>query len=63
VCLILNIVTSDENIDQRLIKEHKVAILFISFMAVLFNFLPVFNIFAPFFGEISMFHYFRNLKK
>jgi len=52
-----------KELDKSIIKEHKVAVLFISFVTALFNFLPIFNIFGPFFGEIAMFHYFKNLKK
>jgi len=57
----LSMVSKD--IEKNLIKEHKVGVYFISFVTVLFNFLPIFNIFGPFFGEIAMYHYFKNIKK
>lgn len=50
-----------KNIDKEYIKSHRKAIWFISFIATLFNFVPVLNLFGPFFGEITMFHYFRAL--
>jgi hypothetical protein len=53
---------SMENVDKEQIKTHKKAVWFISFIATLFNFVPVLNLFGPFFGEIAMFHYFKNLK-
>ena len=43
-----------------ILKEHKGAIYFISFVAVLFNFLPVLNIFSPIFGEIAIYYYIKN---
>jgi hypothetical protein len=49
--------------DRSIIKKHRFAVWFVSFVAVLFNFIPVFNIFGAFFGEIAMFHYFKSLKK
>jgi hypothetical protein len=52
-----------ENPNKSLLKEHKVAIYFITLVAVLFNFLPIFNIIGPFFGEIAMFHYINSMKK
>jgi len=57
----LSMVSKD--MDKSVIKEHKAGVYFISFVTVLFNFLPVFNIFGPFFGEIAMYHYFKNIKK
>ena len=50
------------NVDKEQIKTHKKAVWFISFIATLFNFVPILNLFGPFFGEIVMFHYFKNLK-
>jgi len=52
-----------ENPNKALLKEHKAAIYFITLVAVLFNFLPIFNIFSAFFGEIAMFHYLNSIKK
>ena len=51
--------TSSEVTKEKL-KEHRKALWFISFVTVLFNFIPILNLFGPFFGEISMFHYFKN---
>jgi len=52
-----------EKVDKNLLKKHRVDIWLISFITVLFNFIPIFNIFAPFFGEISMFHYWKRIEK
>jgi uncharacterized protein involved in cysteine biosynthesis len=51
-----------KKVDKEKIKEHKFALLVISFITALFNFLPVLNIFGPYFGEISMFHYLKSKK-
>jgi len=45
------------------LSEHKTAFFFIGVITALFNFLPVFNLFGPFFGELSMFYYIRLVKK
>ena len=50
-------------VKEEKFKEHRKSIWFISFITVLFNFVPVFNIFAPFFGEISMFHYWKQIQQ
>ncbi|PHS40384.1 MAG: hypothetical protein COB07_04615 [Sulfurovum sp.] len=52
-----------EEKQEEEIAKHKPAVWFISFVTVLFNFLPIFNIFGPFFGEIAMFRYFKNIKE
>jgi len=52
-----------KNVEIEKLKTHRMAIWFISFVTVLFNFIPIFNIFAPFFGEISMFHYWKKIQK
>jgi len=49
------------NSDKSILKEHKVAIYFIMTFAVILNFLPLLNIFAPFFAEIAMFSYLKNI--
>ncbi len=46
-----------EKVDNTRIKEHGSAIWIISIVAALFNFVPVLNLFGPFFGEIAMFHF------
>jgi len=51
------------NVDKAQIKAHRKAVWFISFVATLFNFVPVLNLFGPYFGEIAMFHYFKSLQK
>jgi hypothetical protein len=51
-----------ENIDKNRLKKHRLDIWLISLITVLFNFIPIFNIFAPFFGEISMFHYWKRVE-
>jgi hypothetical protein len=50
-------------VDIDELKKYRVDIWFISFVTTLFNFIPIFNIFAPFFGEISMFHYWKKIQK
>jgi uncharacterized protein involved in cysteine biosynthesis len=45
------------------LKKHQKDIWIISFFSVLFNFVPIFNIFAPFFGEITMFHYWKKTQQ
>ena len=52
----------DTVIPEKL-KEHRFAIGIISFVTALFNFIPVFNIFGPFFGEIAMFRYLKEVGK
>jgi len=52
-----------KDINKDKLKEHKIAIWGISFLSVLFNFIPVFNIFGPYFSEISMFYYFKEQNK
>lgn len=54
---------SYKKVEKEEIKKHKVAVWFISFVTVLFNFLPVLNIFGPLFGETAMYHYFKGIKK
>ena len=45
------------------LKEYKKGFFIISGVTALFNFLPLFNLFGPFFGEISMFYYLKLLAK
>ncbi len=47
---------------RETIKEHKIAIWFITFMASLFNLIPVLNIFGPYFGEFAMYYYLESYK-
>ena len=48
-----------KKVDKSEIKEHRFGVWFISLMASLFNFVPLLNLFSPYFGEIAMFHYFK----
>jgi len=50
-----------EEVDKKELKEHTAAIWSIGFITSLFNFIPLFNFFGPFFGEIAMFHYLKNV--
>ncbi len=52
-----------KKVDKSEVKEHRFAVWFISLIASLFNFVPLLNLFSPYFGEIAMFHYFKSLKK
>ena len=54
---------SFEKVDKATLKEHKFAIWFISLITALFNFIPILHLFGPYFGEISMFHYMKNMNK
>jgi uncharacterized protein involved in cysteine biosynthesis len=48
-----------KKVDSSLQKRYAKAIWFISLITVLFNFIPILNIFGPFFGTIAMYHYFK----
>jgi len=52
-----------ENVDEEKLQKNNKAIWTISFMASLFNFIPLLNAFGPFFGEISIFHYLKTIKE
>jgi len=52
-----------EKVEKEEIKQHRFALWSISFVTALFNFIPIFNIFGAYFGEISMFHYMKSIKK
>ncbi len=52
-----------ENVDTEALKEHRMAIWFLSIIVALFNVIPVLNIFGPFFGVIALFHYLKSLEK
>ncbi len=49
--------------EQEKLEKHKSGLVTISIVTTLFNFVPFFNIFGPFFGEITMFYYIRLLKR
>ena len=51
-----------KKVDKGEIKEHKFTVWFISLIASLFNFVPLLNLFSPYFGEIAMFHCFKEKK-
>ncbi len=42
---------------REALSQYKAGFITISGITALFNFLPVLNIFGPFFGEIAMFNY------
>ena len=54
---------TSSKVTKEKLKEHRLALWFISFVTVLFNFIPILNLFGPFFGEISMFHYFKSIEQ
>lgn len=45
------------------LKEYKKGFYFISAITALFNFIPLFNLFGPFFGEITMYYYIKLIQK
>ena len=45
------------------LTQYKKGFIVISMVTALFNFLPIFNIFGPFFGEITMFYYLKGIHK
>ncbi len=51
-----------EEVDKEKIKEHSIATFMISLVTAFFNFIPIFNLLGPFFGEIAMFDYLRRQK-
>ncbi len=51
------------NVSKEVVKTHRNGIWFISFMAALFNFIPLLHLFGPYFGEIAMFHYMKTSQK
>lgn len=52
-----------EKVDTKALKEHRIAIWFLSIMVAFFNLIPVLNIFGPFFGLIALFHYLKSIEK
>jgi len=52
-----------ENVDRTLFKSYAVPIWFVSMVTVLFNFVPVLNIFGPFFGTITLYYYLKHATK
>jgi len=49
-----------EKVDISLRKQYSGPIWIVSIITVLFNFVPVLNIFGPFFGTITLFFYLKN---
>jgi hypothetical protein len=49
-----------ENVDKEALKTHRLAIWTITIVTVLFNFVPVLNIFGPYFGTIALYYYFKS---
>lgn len=54
-----SLLIKDEDVDK--LKEHKKAFFGLAIISSLFNFIPVFNVFGPVFGELSMFYYLKNI--
>jgi hypothetical protein len=52
-----------ENVEKDLLKQYSGAAWFITFVSVLFYFVPVLNIFGPFFGTIAMYHYLKEQRR
>ena len=52
-----------ENVDKSLAKKYRLAIWIITMVTVLFNFVPILNIFGPYFGTIALYYYLKNAKK
>jgi len=52
-----------KNEEKVKLAQYKYPFIIISMITTLFNFIPIFNIFGPFFGEITMFHYMKTIKK
>ncbi len=46
-------------VEKEKLKEYKGAIWGLNMIGSLFNFIPVFNVFAPYFTELAMFYYFK----
>ncbi len=46
-------------VNKEKLKEYRVGIWGISLIGSLFNFVPVFNVFGPYFSELAMFYYFQ----
>ncbi|MCF6205719.1 MAG: EI24 domain-containing protein [Sulfurovum sp.] len=51
-----------ENVDKALQKQYGSAVWIITAVTVLFYFVPVLNIFGPYFGTIALFAYFKSHK-
>ena len=52
-----------QDVDKERLKEYRAGIWGISAVVTLFNFIPIFNIFGPFFGQIAMYYYLKNSLK
>jgi len=48
------------DVDQKRLKEYSLGLWGLSFVGSLFNFIPVFNVFGPYFTELAMFHYLKD---
>jgi hypothetical protein len=51
------------DVDKERLKEYRVAIWGISFIGSLFNFIPVFNVFGPYFSQLAMLYYFKEKRR
>ena len=45
------------------LSEYRVGFITLATVTAMFNFIPIFNVFGPFFGEISMFYYLKQIEK
>ena len=48
------------DVDKKRLKDLRAGLWGISFVGSLFNFIPVFNVFGPYFTELAMFHYLKD---
>ena len=51
------------DIDKKRLQEYQVGIWSISIIGSLFNFMPVLNVFGPYFTELAMFHYLKDKRE
>jgi hypothetical protein len=51
-----------KDVKKEEIKAYRGAVWLITIVTVLFNFVPVLNIFGPYFGTIALYYYFKNSK-
>jgi len=52
-----------DKVDSAKLKQHRFALWSVSFVAALFNFVPLLNLFGPYFGEITLFYYLKTVEE
>jgi len=52
-----------DKVDPAKLKQHRLALWSVSFVTALFNFVPLLNLFGPYFGEITLFHYLKTTEE